>query len=173
MKAKVILDYNNLKRYLDAHKTLEQKVICTIGSWDILHIGHLRYLIRAKEHGDILVVGVDSDRAIKLYKNPFRPIIPHEERMEMLSYQHCVDYVTLIDDIDSQGNWSYELIKIIRPDIFVCINESYPEQQKNDIKLYVGELVELPRQAEKTSTTDIIEKTIKTHLCELNQMRKN
>jgi len=173
MRAKIIINYQDLKKYIDAHKTLEQKVICTIGSWDMLHIGHLRYLIRAKEHGDILVVGVDSDRAIKLYKNPFRPIIPHEERMEMLSYQHCVDYVTLIDDIDEKGKWGYELIKIIKPDIFVCINESYPEEQKNDIKQYVNELVELSRQAEKTSTTDIIEKTLKTHLCELEQMKKN
>jgi D-beta-D-heptose 7-phosphate kinase/D-beta-D-heptose 1-phosphate adenosyltransferase len=172
MRAKIILDYNELKKYIDAHKTLEQKVVCTIGSWDMLHIGHLRYLNRAKENGDILVVGVDSDRAIKLYKNPFRPIIPHLERMEMLSYQHCVDYVTLIDDIDAQGNWAYELIKVINPDLFVCINESYPDNQKNDIKKYVGQLLELPRQAEKTSTTDIIEKTIKTHLCELDQMRK-
>ena len=172
MPAKIILNYNDLKKYLDAHKTLEQKVICTIGSWDMLHIGHLRYLNSAKKHGDILVVGVDSDRAIKLYKNPFRPIIPHSERMEMLSYQHCVDYVTLIDDLDDKGNWGYELIKIINPDLFVCINESYPEEQKNDIKKYVGLLVELPRQAENTSTTDIIEKTLKTHLCELDQMRK-
>jgi D-glycero-beta-D-manno-heptose 1-phosphate adenylyltransferase len=173
MRAKIILDYQDLKRYIDAHKTLEQRVVCTIGSWDMLHIGHLRYLNNAKTQGDILIVGVDSDRAIKLYKNPFRPIIPHEERMEMLSYQHCVDYVTLIDDLDDKGNWNYELIKAIKPDAFVCINESYPEAQKNDIKLYVGELIELPRQAEKTSTTDIIEKTIKTHLCELNQMRPN
>lgn len=172
VQAKIILDYNNLKKYIDAHKTLEQKVICTIGSWDMLHIGHLRYLNRAKEQGDILVVGVDSDRAIKLYKNPFRPIIPHIERMEMLSYQHCVDYVTLIDDIDEKGKWSYELIKTIKPDIFVCINESYPLEQKEDIKKYVGELVELSRQAENTSTTDIVERTLKTHLCELNQMRK-
>jgi len=173
MPAKIILDYQALKKYLDAHKTLEQKVVCTIGSWDMLHIGHLRYLISAKKHGDILVVGVDSDRAIKLYKNPFRPIIPHLERMEMLSYQHCVDYVTLIDDIDEKGKWSYGLIKIINPDLFVCINESYPEEQKNDIKKYVGLLVELPRQAENTSTTDIVERTLKTHLCELDQMRKN
>jgi len=173
MPAKIILNYQELKKYIDAHKTLEQKVVCTIGSWDMLHIGHLRYLNNAKKQGDILVVGVDSDRAIKLYKNPFRPIIPHEERMEMLSYQHCVDYVTLIDDIDEKGKWSYELIKIINPHVFVCINESYPIDQKNDIKQFVCELVELPRQAEKTSTTDIIEKTLKTHLCELEQMKKN
>lgn len=172
MPSKIILDYNDLKTYLDAHRVLEQKIVCTIGSWDMLHIGHLRYLNQAKKYGDILVVGVDSDRAIKLYKNEFRPIIPHEERMEMLSYQNCVDYVTLIDDIDETGKWNYDLIKVIKPEIFICINESYPENQKNDIKSYTSQLIELPRQAEKTSTTDIIEKTIKTHLGELEILKK-
>lgn len=172
MKAKIVTDYEQLKKYIDAHKVLEQKVVCTIGSWDMLHIGHLRYLINAKNQGDILIVGADSDAAIKRYKNEFRPIIPQEERMEMLSYQDCVDYVTLIDDVDSQGKWSYELIRIIKPDIYVCINESYPEEQKNDIKQYAAQLVELPRQAEKTSTSDIIEKTFKSHLAQINEMIK-
>ena len=172
MKAKIILDYQELKKFIDAHKTLEQKIVCTIGSWDMLHIGHLRYLINAKKHGDILVVGTDSDSAIKRYKNEFRPIIPQKERMEMLSYQDCVDYVTLIEDVDNQGHWDYELIKIINPNIFVCINESYPEDQKSDIKKYAEELIELPRQAENTSTTDIIEKTFKSHLAQINRLIK-
>jgi rfaE bifunctional protein nucleotidyltransferase chain/domain len=172
MKAKIITDYIQLKKYIDAHKVLEQKVVCTIGSWDMLHIGHLRYLINAKMHGDILIIGADSDTAIKRYKNEFRPIIPEAERMEMLSYQDCVDYVTLIDDVDKNGKWDYELIKTIRPDVFVCINESYPEDQQKDINQYVKELIELPRQAEKTSTSDIIEKTFKSHLSQINELIK-
>ncbi|MFC1598988.1 adenylyltransferase/cytidyltransferase family protein [Patescibacteria group bacterium] len=172
MKAKIITDYNQLKKFTDAHKVLEQKIVCTIGSWDMLHIGHLRYLINAKMHGDILIVGTDSDSAIKRYKNEFRPIIPGQERMEMLSYQDCVDYVTLIEDVDDKGKWDYELIKAIEPDIFVCIHESYPEDQQNDIKQHVKELIELPRQAEKTSTSDIIEKTFKSHLSQINELIK-
>ncbi len=172
MKAKIVFDYQELKKFIDAHKTLEQKIVCTIGSWDMLHIGHLRYLINAKKHGDILIVGVDSDEAIKRYKNEFRPIIPHEERMEMLSYQDCVDYVTLIDDVDHTGKWDYGLIKVVNPHFFVCINESYPEEQKSDIKKFINELIELPRQAENTSTTDIIEKTFKSHLSQINRIIK-
>jgi len=172
MKAKIVLNYDQLKEYVGAHRTLGQKVVCTIGSWDMLHIGHLRYLINAKLHGDILIVGADSDAAIKRYKNEFRPIIPQDERMEMLSYQDCVDYVTLIDDVDEQGKWGYELIKRINPDIFVCINESYPLEQQDAIKQYVKELIELPRQAEKTSTSDIIEKTFKSHLAQINAFIK-
>ncbi|MBD3359652.1 MAG: adenylyltransferase/cytidyltransferase family protein [Candidatus Buchananbacteria bacterium] len=172
MKAKILLDYDELKKFVEAHKTLQQKVVCTIGSWDMLHIGHLRYLINAKNKGDILIVGTDSDAAIKRYKNEYRPIIPQDERMEMLSYQDCVDYITLIDDVDEKGAWNYELLKIIQPDIYVCIDESYPEEQKQNIRKYVNELIELPRQAEKTSTTDIIEKTFKSHLAQINNIIK-
>ncbi|OGC82290.1 MAG: hypothetical protein A2V81_02015 [Candidatus Abawacabacteria bacterium RBG_16_42_10] len=167
---KIILNLDQLRELIEVHKIQKKKIVCTIGSWDMLHIGHLRYLNRAKSCGDILVVGADSDRGIKIYKNLLRPIIPQEERLEMLSYQDCVDYATLIDDIDDQGKWQYELIKAIQPDVFVCIIESYPEEQRKEIKQFVRELVELPRQAENTSTTKIIEKAIKTHLAELKEM---
>ena len=160
----IILDYSKLKTVVDAHKTLGQRVVCTVGSWDMLHIGHLRYLMKAKEQGDILIVGVDSDRGIKIYKNELRPVIPQAERMEMLKYQDCVDYVTLIDDIDDQGKWQYELIKTVNPDLFVAAQGSYPPEQIEEIKAYSKEALVLPRQAENTSTTDIIEKTMKRHL---------
>lgn len=161
----IISNYSELKSLIDAHRVLGHKIVCTVGSWDMLHIGHLRYLIKAKEQGDILIVGVDSDRGIKLYKkNELRPVIPQEERMEMLSYQDCVDYVTLVDDIDNNGKWQYELIKIIKPDIFVTTTDSYPEEQLKNIQLYSGKVLVLPRQAKKTSTTEIIESTLKKHL---------
>ncbi|MFH1509605.1 MAG: adenylyltransferase/cytidyltransferase family protein [Candidatus Nealsonbacteria bacterium] len=161
----IIEDYSELKTIVDAHKTLQHKIVCTVGSWDMLHIGHLRYLIKAKEQGDILIVGTDSDRGIKLYKkNELRPVIPQEERMEMLSYQDCVDYVTLVDDIDDNGKWQYELIKQVKPDVFVTTDDSYPPEQIDAIKLYSKEIVVFPRQAEKTSTTSIIENTMKKHL---------
>jgi len=160
----IILDYNELKKITDAHKTLGHRIVCTIGSWDMLHIGHLRYLIRAMEQGDVLVVGADSDRGIKIYKNELRPIIPEGERMEMLQYQECVDYVTLVDDIDDQGKWQYGLIQTIRPHIFVGTVDSYPEEQLRDIRKYCDEVIVLPRQAEGTSSTGIVERTVKKHL---------
>ncbi|MBI1971239.1 MAG: adenylyltransferase/cytidyltransferase family protein [Candidatus Wildermuthbacteria bacterium] len=165
LKNRIVLDYNELKKLIDAHKTIGHRIVCTIGSWDMLHIGHLRYLIKAKEHGDILVVGADSDRGIKIYKkNKLRPVIPQEERMEMLQYQECVDYVTSVDDIDEQGRWQYGLVKIITPHCFVTTPESYPPEQLENIKQYAEQVVVLPRQAEKTSSTAIIEQTLKKHL---------
>ncbi len=164
-KNSIVQDYEELKKISEAHKALGHKVVCTVGSWDMLHIGHLRYLIKAKEHGDVLIVGVDSDRGVKLYKkNELRPVIPQEERMEMLKYQECVDYITLVDDIDDDGKWQYKLIEIIKPDVFVTTVDSYPDEQIKQIKLHSNDVLVFPRQAEKTSTTDIIERMIKKHL---------
>lgn len=173
INTKIITDLKQLERFAKANKELGNRIVCTIGSWDMLHIGHVRYLRRAKEKGDILIVGVDSDRGIKLYKDPLRPIIPQEERMEMLSYQDCVDYVTLIDDVDDEGRWGYELIKKIPIDVFITVDgDSYTEEQKDVIKKHCGETVSLPRQAETTSTTNIVQNIIKKHLLEaVNNMK--
>src|SRR3989338_11275458 len=142
-KESIVLDYHELKNIVGAHKTLGHRIVCTVGSWDMLHIGHLRYLIKAAEQGDVLVVGVDSDRGIKLYKNELRPVVPQEERMEMLKYQDCVDYVTLIDDIDGSGKWQYELIKKIGPDIFIATQDSYPPEQIEAIKQHSKDILVL------------------------------
>ena len=158
-------NHKDLKEKIKAHKILGHKIVCTIGSWDMLHIGHLRYLNTAKNHGDILIVGVDSDRGIKSYKGPLRPIIPEKERAEMLSYQTCVDYVTLVHDIDEKGNWQYGLIKDLPIDEFVAVEgNSYTEKQKKMIKKLCKELSVIPRQALNTSTTDVVQNIIKTHL---------
>lgn len=161
---KIVLDYQELAQKCEAHKTLGEKVICTIGSWDMLHIGHLRYLNKAREHGDVLVVGADSDRGIKTYKNPMRPIIPEGERMEMLSYQSCIDYVTRVDDIDGKGIWHMELVKVVRPDAFVCVDSSYSDEQVRQLKELCAEVYVLPRQAKNTSTSRIIEQVAKKQL---------
>ncbi len=165
MTYKVVKDHKRLSEIINAYKTLGKRVVCTIGSWDMLHIGHLRYLHKAKSEGDILVVGADSDRAIKIYKNnPLRPVIPEEERMEMLSYQNFVDYVTLVDDVNAKGEWQMGLLEAIEPDVFVAIKESYPPDQIKEINKHVGKIKILKRQAEKTSTTLIIERTFKKRL---------
>ncbi|MBU0576344.1 adenylyltransferase/cytidyltransferase family protein [Patescibacteria group bacterium] len=165
VQKKIITDYKDLEKKIKAHKTLGHRVVCTIGSWDMLHIGHMRYLHKAAAKGDILVVGADSDRGIRLYKkNELRPVIPEEERMEMLAYQDCVDYVTLVDDVSEEGTWQYDLIIAIQPDVFIAVADSYPKKQIEDIQKFVGEVVQLPRQALRTSSTKIIEKTVKNHL---------
>lgn len=166
---KIVKDYDTLAKAIDGLRAVDYKVVVTIGSWDMLHIGHVRYLLKAKDCGDVLVVGTDTDRAIKLYKGELRPVIPEEERTEMLSYQSCVDFVTLIDDLDQAGTWQYGLIKKLRPDVFVAVEDSYLQAQLDEIKKYCKELIVFPRQAKNTSTTRMIQDTIKK---QLDQMYK-
>lgn len=156
---KFIGSQENLAQLIEVvRKTSGETVVLTIGTWDMIHIGHLRYLFAASELGDRLVVGVDSDRAVRLYKGPTRPIIPEVERIEMLTYQHCVDYVTTVDDVDDEGRWQYGLVKALRPDVFVAVEDSYPKEQCTVLSELCGELVVLPRQAENTSSSQILQR---------------
>lgn len=164
---KVVGDYASLATVVHGLWTLNYKVVFTMGSWDLLHIGHVRYLRKARAEGDILVVGVDSDEAVTRYKGPLRPVVPYNERLEMLTYQSCVDLVTKIEDVDKQGKWMYGLIRAINPDVFVAVEDSYPPDQLVEIAKYCKRLAVIPRQAERTSTTKMIQGTVKAHLNEL------
>jgi D-beta-D-heptose 7-phosphate kinase/D-beta-D-heptose 1-phosphate adenosyltransferase len=167
---KIVNDYETLAKAVEGLRAVGYRIVLTIGSWDLLHIGHVRYLLKAKDCGDALVVGTDTDRAIKLYKGELRPVIPQDERCEMLSYQSCVDFVTLIDDLDERGTWQYGLVKKLRPDVFVAVEDSYPKEQLEEIRKYCGELIVFPRQAENTSTTRLIQGTIKKQLDQMYKM---
>jgi len=161
---KIIKDIELLSRAVEGLRAIDRRIVLTIGSWDLLHIGHVRYLLEAKNHGDILIAGTDSDRVVKLYKGDLRPIVPEEERCEMLSYQSCVDFVTLVDDVNEKGEWQYELVRAIRPDVFIAEETSYSDQQVKDLQTMCGELIILPRQAQNTSTTKMVQDAVKKHL---------
>lgn len=167
---KHVADYKSLAKVVDGLKQLNYKIVVTIGTWDLLHIGHVRYLRNAKSRGDVLIVGTDSDRTVKKYKGDLRPIVPYIERTEMLTYQSCVDLVTPIDDVDIKGRWQYKLIKIIKPDVFIAVEDSYSKKQIADIKKYCKEVIVLPRQAERTSTSKMIQYAVKKHLDEMYQL---
>lgn len=159
-KKKVVGDPKALIAIVEELRAQGRKIVVTIGSWDMLHVGHMRYLMKAKELGDVLIVGTDSDRAIKLYKDPSRPMVCQQERLEMLSYLECVDFATPVEDVDKDGKWQYGLIKLIQADVFVAVDGSYPDEQVADIKQYCKEVTMLQRQAEM-STSDLIHKIMK------------
>ncbi|OGG92730.1 hypothetical protein A2609_01355 [Candidatus Kaiserbacteria bacterium RIFOXYD1_FULL_47_14] len=160
---KVVLDYEKLRKVVEGYQAVGRKVVVTIGSWDGgIHIGHARYIIRACAEGDILIVALDSDRAVKLYKGEYRPITPENERAELLTYLEQVSFVTCIDDVSDTGWWQCGLLEAVRPDIFVAVEDSYPEEQLAEIRQYVSKVVVLPRQAE-TSTSAVIGQIIKGH----------
>lgn len=75
-----------------------KKIVFTNGTFDILHLGHVTYLQKARKFGDLLVVGVNSDASVKSYKTPDRPINPQNDRMAVLAALACVDYVVLFEE---------------------------------------------------------------------------
>jgi D-beta-D-heptose 7-phosphate kinase/D-beta-D-heptose 1-phosphate adenosyltransferase len=91
-----------------------QKVVFTNGVFDLLHVGHLRYLRHARALGDALLVGVNSDRSVRLIKGPDRPINTEAERAEVVEALSCVDAVAIFDQPTP-----YELIAALQPDILV------------------------------------------------------
>ena len=157
---KIIVELPQLIRAVQGYRDQGYtRIVATIGSWDLKHVGQERYLFKARQQGDLLVVGVDTDRAIQRYKGPHRPIATEAERMESLSYLGFVDVVTPVDDVDAEGRWNYELLRAIRPDVFVAVvNDSYPPEQVEAIRLHCGEVVELERQAADTSTTAFVDR---------------
>ena len=108
-----ILKWNELKKAVDEAKAAGKKVVFTNGCFDIIHLGHVRYLRDAKALGDVLVIGLNSDKSVSRIK-PGRPINPEGHRAEILSSLEMVDYVTLFDD-----ETPYELIKLLKPDVLV------------------------------------------------------
>ena len=91
-----------------------RRIVFTNGCFDLLHIGHLRYLEGARELGDCLVVGINSDASVKQIKGAGRPIIDEGQRSELVAALECVDYVTLFSEPDP-----LELIGSVHPDVLV------------------------------------------------------
>jgi D-beta-D-heptose 7-phosphate kinase/D-beta-D-heptose 1-phosphate adenosyltransferase len=108
-----IVTWNELKQITDGAKAEGNKIVFTNGCFDLIHIGHIRYLREAKSFGDVLIIGLNSDASVARIK-PGRPIVPQDQRAEVLAAIEMVDYVTLFDQ-----DTPYELIKLVQPDVLV------------------------------------------------------
>src|SRR4030043_565424 len=104
----------DLRKIVDDFKIKGERMVFTNGCFDLLHVGHIRYLEEAKALGDILVVGINSDQSVRRIKGPYRPILPEEERTEILSGLGCVDYITIFNEIDP-----LKLITSLHPNVLV------------------------------------------------------
>ena len=149
----------------------EGKIIGLVqGSWDQFHIGHQRYIKKAKEKCDYLVVGVDSDDKIRKRKGPGRPLIPQEERYEMikeLGVGHVGKYEqgkSVADDIVIKGidEVKWELITLVKPDVLVAIPENYSIEDVDKLvnEVGVGSVSFLGRQAETSTSNKLRQKLI-------------
>jgi len=113
-KAGKIREIDALRDELAFHRKSGQKIVFTNGCFDVLHLGHIEYLKLCKSHGDIVVVGLNSDNSVRQLKGPTRPINNQHERAAVLAALECVDYVTIFDQPDPLA-----LIQQVRPDVLI------------------------------------------------------
>jgi len=154
-----IKDIEVLVGILNEHRKKNDKIVFTNGCFDILHIGHIEYIKFARKQGDILVIGLNTDRSVKSLKGPSRPFVSETERARMLAALEDVTYVVLFDEPTPLN-----LIKAVRPDVLVK-----GEDWKNAgavgseiVESYGGKVVFAPF-VEGVSTTNIVSRIIKRH----------
>lgn len=126
------------------------------GSWDLFHLGHLKYIKEARNHCDYLIIAMDSDEKIRSRKGAGRPIIPEQERREFLELLKIGDYV-VTKPVDEK-KWG--LIKTVKPDVLIAIKENYSDEQIEKLKDYCGTVKILPRQSTSSTSDKIRRATI-------------
>jgi D-beta-D-heptose 7-phosphate kinase/D-beta-D-heptose 1-phosphate adenosyltransferase len=133
-------------------RTSGQRLVFTNGVFDLLHVGHVRYLAQARALGDALVVAINSDRAVRELKGPARPVFDQAERAEILAALRTVDYVTIFDDISPRS-----LIAELLPDVLVKGGDYDLDQihGRDEVEAAGGKVISLPF-VEGASTTALI-----------------
>jgi rfaE bifunctional protein nucleotidyltransferase chain/domain len=131
-----------------------KRLVFTNGCFDILHVGHVRYLASARELGDALLVAINSDRSVRELKGAGRPVMNEEERAEMLAALCAVDYVTIFDDISPRS-----LIAEVLPDVLVKGGDYKLDEihGREEVEAAGGRVLSLPF-VEGASTSSIIER---------------
>jgi rfaE bifunctional protein nucleotidyltransferase chain/domain len=142
----------------ELHDLLKGKnVVLANGCFDILHVGHLRYLQGARTLGDVLVVAINSDKSMRSIKDPGRPILSEDERVALVSALRCVDYVVLFDEPDVS-----RVLDVLRPAIHAK-GTDYTEQTvpERDRVLSYGGVVRIVGDPKNHSTRDIIDRILR------------
>jgi len=109
-----ILKLSDLLQVIKGLRKAGKRIVFTNGCFDILHVGHVRYLTAARSKGDALVLGLNSDASVKSIKPDNRPIVSQDQRAEVLAGLACVDYITIFDEPDPLA-----LIQTIKPDVLI------------------------------------------------------
>ena len=135
------------------------KIVLANGCFDILHVGHVRYLEGARKLGDVLVVAINSDRSVRALKGAGRPILNEHERVALVSALRCVDHVVVFDELDVTG-----VLEALRPSIHAkgtdYTEATVPEREQ---VLSYGGQVRITGDAKDHSTKDVIQKIRETY----------
>jgi len=154
-----ILNREMLKNELEKLSKQGKKIAFTNGCFDILHVGHVRYLIEAKKTADILVLALNSDASVQAIKGEKRPLVPQEERAEVLASLECIDYITIFSE-----ETPLELIVFLKPDILIKGGD-WPIEKvvgRNEVRAWGGKVELIPEVIGK-STTNIVEKILSVY----------
>ena len=149
-----VLDRDKLKNQLAVWRFQDKKIVFTNGCFDLLHLGHIDYLSKAKDHGNVLVVGVNTDASVQRLKGENRPVKDETSRSMIMASLQFVNAVVLFDE-----DTPYELIKLVQPDVLVKGSDYEPEDivGYDIVKAKGGDIVTIDF-LEGYSTTGIIEK---------------
>ncbi len=148
------MSQDGLILHVAARKRNGQRVVFTNGCFDLLHPGHVRCLEQARALGDLLVVAINSDTSVRQLKGTGRPLVPQEERAEILAALVAVDYVVIFDAPTPR-----ELIRRLRPDVLVKGGDWGPEEivGRQEVEAAGGRVVSVPLEP-GYSTTSILER---------------
>lgn len=150
-----VIAWNQIDSKLLPLRQQNKKVVFTNGCFDLLHVGHVRYLQEAKSLGDFLVVGINTDRSVQVLKGPTRPIQNENDRAEILSSLAAVDLVVIFDE-----ETPAELIQVVKPHFLVKGGDWKPETivGHDFVTSYGGQVFSL-KFVDGKSTTNIIKKS--------------
>jgi len=154
MPARILLDHEALRSEVERLKAAGRRIVFANGCFDLLHVGHVRYLRGAKALGDVLVVALNDDASVRALKGPGLPITPQDERAELLAALDGVDFVTLFG-----GRTVSELLLLLKPHVHAkgtdYTRETVPER---DVVLSYGGEIAIAGDPKDHSTREIIEK---------------
>src|SRR5579863_1458588 len=152
MRDEKIVERDQLRERVEKWRRAGERVVLANGNFDLLHVGHVRYLRGAKELGGKVVVAINSDESVRALKGDGRPVMPAEERAEIVAALDDVDAVVIFDELDVR-----DLIREIRPDIQAkgtdYTVDSVPER---DVVAEYGGRVAIVGDAKNHSTTEIL-----------------
>jgi len=158
MNPRKLLNLVSLRKKVKALQRQGKRIVFTNGCFDLLHVGHIRLLSRARALGDCLIVAVNTDTSVRKLKGPTRPIVPHRERVIVLAALSCIDYLILFGD-----STPIELIKQLCPDVLVKGGDWVDIVGSHEVFAWGGEVVRIPL-VKGRSTTRLIEKGLKPFL---------
>ncbi len=153
-----VKNFKEIKKIVEDLKKKNKKIVTTNGVFDILHVGHVRFLEKAKQLGDVLIVGINSNESTKKFKGDSRPINDEKDRAEIIAALRCVDYVFIFNELDPR-----KFLSILRPNIHVK-DKNYKKHaiiELDVIKNYGGAFKQI-NSTKGYSTTKFIEKIKKS-----------